>query len=139
MSFINFSMTRTTGAGGIAQVLPHSEAISTGFSREGGKVEFVRASSSSDPLAAPHTADLALTPAITRAAAGVLEAVRAAQWVQDIEIQQGDGAQPDTVFWTHRDGQSGSGLAGALPARVQQVIDAATVLEHAAFATAAAA
>ncbi len=134
MSYINFSLTHAFDGGGLAEVLPRTETISTGFSREGGKVEFVRASSSSDPLAAPQTSEVTLTPSVVRAASSVLEAIRAAQWVQDVEIQQGDGAQPNVVSWTHRDGRTGSGLAGALPAPVQQVLEAATLLEQAAFA-----
>jgi hypothetical protein len=134
MSYINFSLTRTFDGGGIAQVLPHSETISAGFSREGGKLEFVTSSSSSDPLAAPHTSEVALTPGVARAASGVLEAIQAAQWVQDVAIQQGDGAQPDLVSWTHRDGSTGNGLSGTLPAPVQRVLDAASLLEQAAFA-----
>lgn len=136
MSYINFSLTRTFDGGGIAAVLASSESISTGFSREGGKVEFVRASSSSDPTAAPSTTEVALSPAVTKAAAGVLDAIRTASWVQDVVVQQGDGARPNAVSWTHRDGQTGSGLAGALPAPVQQVLDAAMLLEQAAFASA---
>lgn len=134
MSYINFSLTRTFDGGGLAQALPHSETISTGFSREGGKVEFVTSSSSSDPLAAPRTSDVELTSGVVHAASGVLEAVQAAQWVQDVEIQQGDGAQPNIVFWTHRNGSTGSGPAGTLPAPVQRVLDAAALLEQAAVA-----
>jgi hypothetical protein len=130
MSYINFSLTHSFGAaGGIAEVLPRTEKISTGFSREGGRVEYVRQSTQSDPLATPRTFDAKLTPSLTKAADGVRNAVQAGTWVQDVVIDHGDGAQPNTVSWTYRDGRSERGLSGSLPAPIQSVIDAAKLLE----------
>jgi hypothetical protein len=125
MSFINFSLTHRFDGGGIAQVLPRSETLSTGFSREGGRVEFVRQSEQSDPLGAPRTYEAKLTKAVEGAASGVRDALQAGSWVQDIEVQHGDGAQPDVVSWTYRNGGGETGLAGSLPAPIQAVLDAA--------------
>lgn len=130
MSYINFSITHRFEAGA-ASIVPRTETTSAGFSREGGKVEFVKQSTSDTGPMPPRTFEARLTGVVMPAARGVLEAVQGAGWVQDVLVQHGDGGQPDPVSWTYRNGGSGSGLAGSLPAPVQQVLDAAKVLERA--------
>lgn len=129
MSFINFSLTNRFGGGDLAQVLPRTETISAGFSREGGRVEFVQQATASDPLTAPRTYDAKLTTSVTNAAIGVRDAVQAAGWIDEMVVEHGDGAQPNVVSWTYRNGGGDSGLTGKLPAAVQQVLDAATLLD----------
>lgn len=131
MSYINFSITHRFEAGA-ATPFPRTETVSAGFSREGGRVEFVEHSASNRGPLPPRETAINLTKGVTKAAEGVRDALQAGGWVQDIVMHHGDGGQPDLVEWTYRNGGGEKGLTGSLPAPVQSVLDAATLLEDAA-------
>lgn len=130
MSYINFSITRRAEAGAGA-ALGRSETTSAGFSREGGRVEYVQHSASNRGPLPPRTTPISLTKPVTAAAEGVRDALQAGGWVQDVLVHEGDGAQPNLIEWTYRNGRGERGLAGSLPASVQSVLDAAKLLEDA--------
>ncbi len=134
MSYINFEITHRF-TGGAATASPKVETYSAGFSREGGKLEFVTRTNTPRGGFGPVTSTIDATPEVTAAAAGVLEALRGASWIQSIGIDHGDGLQPNHVEWTYRSGESDSGLTGSLPQPVQSVLDAAVLLEDAARTT----
>ena len=128
MSYINFSLTQRQAAGAAGPVAT-SQTLRAGFAREGGRLETLeRVTSSNGPLP-PRTQKLLPDVELSTAAAGVLQALSGANWVQDVLMEHGDGAQPALVSWTHRNGGGGSGLAGALPSGVQSVLDAAAALD----------
>ncbi len=130
MSYINFDFTHRFAAGA-PQAGARTSTITAGFGREGGRLEVVeRAQTSPSGLGEVRTA-ITQTPAVAAAATGVLAALQSAGWVQSITVEHGDGAQPDTVAWTFRNGRADTGIAGSLPAPVQSVLDAATLLERA--------
>jgi hypothetical protein len=133
MSYINFSITHRF-EGGAVTPFPRTETVSTGFSREGGRVEFVEHSASNRGPLPPRETSINLTGSVTKAADGVRDAIQAAGWVQAVLVKHGDGGQPDLVSWTYRNGGADQGLTGSLPTPVQTVLDAAKVLEDAAHA-----
>lgn len=126
MSYINFSISHRTP--GLAADV-HTYAA--GFSREGGRLESAsRTSSSRGPLP-PITRSVQVTADLAAAGRGVLDAILAAGTVQDIVVDEADGAQPATVTWTTRFGGGGTATVDAAPAPMQDVLRAAALLEQA--------
>jgi len=129
MSFINFTLTHRFTAGAPSAV-PRESSIGAGFSREGGRLEYVTRTFTPGGSVFPVERDVALTPDITKAGAGLLDAVQGAGWLERLEVVHGDGGQSDLVNWTYRSGLTDQGRTGNLPAKVQAVLDAARLLER---------
>jgi hypothetical protein len=126
MSYINFSITHTSPS-----FTAMTYTYDAGFSREGGRLEHAsRLDTSKGPLA-PTTRSAQLTDDVTATGAGLLDALRAISWVQEVVVEHGDGAQPNLVTWNLRHGGSGTGLAGSLPTGIQNVLDAASLFTKA--------
>jgi hypothetical protein len=126
MSYINFSLTHNA-----ADFTQACDRISAGFSREGGQVEFVERSHVDHGPLPPLTTKVVLTDDVTKAATGVLSAIQAAGWVQDVTIDEGANPLTGSVSWTMRNGGGGTSSIDSLPTNIQAVIDAATALETA--------
>jgi hypothetical protein len=127
MSYVNFSLTHNA-----ADFTQSCDRISAGFSREGGRVEFVERSHVDRGPLPPLTTKVALTDEVKAASQAVLNAIQSSGWVQDVTVDDGATPLAGNVTWTLRNGGGGTASLAALPTGIQAVLDAAHQLEVAA-------
>ena len=131
MSYINVSVTHAYGAGGI--VMPRTNTLDVGFSREGGRLDHLATSTQvAGPFAPivvewdPHNDSL------QAASRPLLGAITTADGVRNVRVDHGDGGQPDMVTWSDRFGTTlGSSLSTAAPESVRSILEGARLLETA--------
>lgn len=131
MSYINFSITRPA-TGPAAALTQATDTLLTGFSREGGRLEFVQHTTSNRGPLPPFTRRLEPNTRFDAAAEGLLTAIRGANWVQNIVISKPDARELSDVTWNYRHGgEAASARSNEVPANVQAVIDAAAQFDGA--------
>lgn len=126
MSYINFSYTQHSTLPTDARATTQVEA---GFSREGGRLEYVTHTVQAGPTAAPRVVQVLPGVEVTAAADAVRDAIQGANWVQDVTVDLAGRGTPGQASWTFRHGGSGTAALDAVPAPIQAVIDAAERLE----------
>ncbi|MCW2923433.1 MAG: hypothetical protein JWM98_837, partial [Thermoleophilia bacterium] len=110
-----------------------TDTVSGGFSREGGRLEFVDHTTVNRGPLPPFTAHLPLDESVTAAATGVFHALQGADWIDGVTVSAGTAAHPATVTWTYRnDDRVETASLDLVPAKVQAVLDATAVLDHVA-------
>lgn len=102
--------------------------LSAGFSREGGRVELLELTTQAGDDAAPVTRSIPMTPALLAPTRGLLDAALGAHGVGSVTVTHGADA-PEFTAWTDRRGELiDYARPGAVPASIQQVVDAAAAV-----------